>query len=91
MSVPLSVSLSGSISGRVTLKGGNPPLFPADIYLDDKVVGTSNVNGEYLIVGVRLGKHKVGAKVNLYPGNWVETLEMIPGENLRNVNIEIGK
>jgi len=87
---PLPDNLPGSISGKISLSGNRPPLIPATIYLDGRIVGASNVRGDYMITGVRRGKHKVEAKVMFFPGNSVETPDMKPGENIRDLNILIG-
>lgn len=87
---PLDDNISGSISGRVTVSGGRSPVIPATIYLDDKIVGTSSVNGNYTISNVRKGKHKVGAKILFFPGTEVTAPELVPKEDIKNLNIVIG-
>lgn len=87
---PLDDNISGSISGRVTVSGGRSPVIPATIYLDGKIVGTSNANGTYVIPNVRKGKHKVGAKILFFPGTEVTAPELAPKENIKNLNIVIG-
>ena len=87
---PLADNISGSISGRITVSGGRAPVIPATIYLDDKIVGTSSVNGNYTISNVRKGKHKVGAKILFFPGNEITAPDLAPKENIKNLNIVIG-
>lgn len=88
---PLPDNLPGSISGKVSLVGNRPPVIPATIYLDGKAVGATNVRGDYMITGVRTGKHKIGAKVMFFPGSSIDVPEMKPGENIRNLNFSIGQ
>ena len=87
---PLPDNLPGSIAGKVTLAGNRPPVIPATILLDGKSVGASNVRGDYMITGVRRGIHQVEAKVMFFPGAKITTPDMLPGENVRNLNISIG-
>lgn len=87
---PLPDNIGGSVSGKVILAGNRPPVIPATIYLDGKAVGASNVNGEYIISNVKRGKHKVEAKILFFPGTGIDTPEMVPGENVTNLNITIG-
>jgi len=87
---PLAENTPGSVSGRVTLTGNRPPVIPATIYLDGKVVGATNVRGDYFINGVRSGVHKVEAKVLFFPGGAISTPNMARGENLQNLNFTIG-
>lgn len=88
---PLPDNLGGSVSGKVSLVGNRPPVIPATIYLDGLTVGASNVTGDYIIPNVKRGKHKVEAKILFFPGNIIETTDMVPGENIQNLNITIGK
>lgn len=88
---PLPENTPGSISGKISISNNMPLLIPATIYLDDKIVGTSNLNGEYLITGVRRGAHQVSAKIMMFPGASVNTPEMAVGENIGGVNIVIGR
>jgi len=87
---PLPDNLPGSIGGTITLAGNRPPVIPATILLDGKAVGASNVRGDYLITGVIRGKHKVEAKVMFFPGAAIDTPDMLPGQNIRNLNFSIG-
>jgi hypothetical protein len=87
---PLPTNAPGSISGRVTLTGNRPPVIPATIYLDGKVVGATNVRGDYYITGVRAGKHKIEAQILFFPGTTIKTPNMARGENLENLNFTIG-
>ena len=81
----------GQISGHVIVSGDTPLLIPATIYLDGKAVGTSNIRGDYQISNVRRGVHQVEAKILLFPGSKVATPDMKPGENLKNLDILIGR
>ena len=87
---PLPDNLPGSVAGKVTLAGNRPPVIPATIYLDDKAVGASNVRGDYMVAGVRRGVHKIEARVMFFPGAAINTPDMMPGENVRNLNFSIG-
>lgn len=88
---PLPDNLGGSISGKIILSGNRPPVIPATIYLDGKAVGASNVNGEYIIPNVKKGIHKVEAKILFFPGGEVNTPNMVPGENVQNLTVQIGR
>lgn len=88
---PLPDNFPGRITGKVTFSANRPPLVPVTIYLDGRLVGASNVKGDYIINNVRRGKHKVEAKIMFFPGTTIETSEMKPGEELKNLNITIGK
>lgn len=90
MMEPLPSNLPGSISGDVKLAANYPLLMPATIYLDGRAVGVSNIRGDYYIPNVHEGKHRVEAKVLFFPGG-ASTIELVPGENLKNINILIGK
>lgn len=87
---PLPDNLPGSISGTVRLTGDRAVLVPATIYLDGKIVGASNVSGDYIIPNVMRGKHKVEARVLFFPGASIETPDMVPGEAITNLNFTIG-
>lgn len=87
---PLADNIAGRISGRVSLADGSPMLLPATIFLDDKIVGASNVLGDYLITGVRRGTHKITAKIGLYPGTSRQTIELVPGDDIKDFDIVIG-
>jgi hypothetical protein len=65
-------------------------LIPATIYLDDVKVGVSNVLGDYLILGVSRGQHKVTAQISLFPGTDRQTVDMVPGEEIKNFDLVIG-
>lgn len=86
----LPSNLGGSIVGKAQLIGGYSILVPATISLDGRTVGVSNLIGDYSIPNVHEGKHKVEAKVLFFPSG-ATSVEMVPGENLKNVNIQIGK
>ena len=88
---PLPDNLPGSISGIIRLAGNRPLLLPATIYLDGKVVGASNVTGDYIISGVSKGKHKVEAKILFFPGAAIDTPDMVPGEVIKDINFVIGQ
>jgi len=87
---PLPSNLAGSISGRVQITGNYPPLMPANISLDGRTVGISSIRGDYYIPNVREGKHKVEAKVLFFPGG-ATAVDLVRGENLKDINILIGK
>ena len=87
---PLADNVPGSISGRVTVSGGRSPVIPATIYLDGKIVGTSNTDGTYVISNVHGGQHKVGAKILFFPGTEITAPDLAPQENIKNLNIVIG-
>lgn len=86
----LPSNLAGSISGKVQLAGNYPILVPATIYLDGRNVGVSTLTGDYYIPNVHEGKHKVEAKVLFFPGGGT-AVDLVPGENLKNVSIPIGR
>lgn len=88
---PLPDNYPGRITGKVTFSGNRSPLMPVTIYLDGRIVGVSNVRGDYIINNVRRGKHKVEGRIMLFPGAAVETSDMKPGEDLKNLNLTIGK
>lgn len=87
---PLPDNLPGTISGTITLKN-RPPLIPATISLDGKIVGASNVTGNYIITGVNRGKHTVTAKILLFPAATVNSPDMVPGESITDLDITIGQ
>lgn len=87
---PLPSNLGGSITGRVRMTGGYPLLVPATVLLDGRAVGVSTLRGDYYIPNVHEGKHKVEARVLFFPGG-ATTAELVPGENLKNINILIGR
>ena len=87
---PLPSNLGGSITGKVQVAGNYPLLVPATISLDGRTVGVSNLVGDYYIPNVHEGKHKIEAKVLFFPGAAVPA-ELVPGENLKNVNVVIGR
>lgn len=87
---PLPSNVPGSIAGHVGISGNYPLLVPANIYLDDKLVTISNLKGDYYIPNVHEGKHQVGAKLMFTAGS-SKTVELVPGENINNINIVIGK
>src|SRR3990172_1571966 len=86
----LPSNVGGSVGGGVQMGGNYPLLMPATIYLDGRAIGLTNLRGDYLIPNVHEGKHKVEARVLFFPGGAVST-DLAPGENLKNVNITIGK
>lgn len=86
----LPSNLGGSISGKIQVAGNYPMLMPATISLDGRTVGVSGVRGDFTIPNVHEGKHKVEAKVLFFPGG-ESAVELVPGENIQNVNILIGK
>ena len=88
---PLPANTPGSVSGRVTLSGNRSMVIPATIYIDGKAVGATNILGEYIIDGVRRGKHKIEAKILFFPGASIDTPDMKPGENVKNLNFTIGR
>lgn len=87
---PLPSNLPGSIAGKMRLSGNYPILLPANIYIDGRLVGTTNLKGDYYIPNVHEGKHKVEAKIMFFPGGSNQA-ELVPGENLKNINIIIGR
>jgi len=86
----LPSNLPGSLSGRVQIAGNYPLLMPATISLDGRTVGVSSLRGDYYIPNVHEGKHKIGAKVLFFPGG-ATSAELVPGENLKNINVLIGR
>ncbi|KKQ18884.1 MAG: hypothetical protein US31_C0001G0071 [Berkelbacteria bacterium GW2011_GWA1_36_9] len=86
----LPSNLAGSIAGKVQVSGNYPMLMPATISLDGRTIGVSSVTGNFNIPNVHEGKHKVEAKVLFFPGG-ATNVELVPGENIKNVNIVIGK
>lgn len=86
----LPSNLPGSIAGKVQVTGNYPLLIPATIYLDGRGVAVSSVLGDYYIPNVHEGKHKVEARVLFFPGGAIST-DLVPGENLKKVNILIGR
>lgn len=86
----LPANLAGSINGNVKVAGNYPILMPANIYLDGRLVGVSNLRGDFYIPNVREGNHKVEAKVLFFPGG-SQSIDLVRGENRKNVNIVIGK
>ncbi|MCL5407726.1 MAG: M15 family metallopeptidase [Patescibacteria group bacterium] len=86
----LPSNLSGSITGKVQVAGNYPMLMPASILLDGRTVGVSSIRGDYVIPNVHSGKHKVEAKVLFFPGG-ATSVDMVPGENIKDTNIVIGK
>ena len=87
---PLASNIPGSISGKVRLSNNYPLLVPANISLDGRLIGVSTLKGDYYIPNVHEGKHKVDAKVMFFPGGTSNT-QLVPGENIKNVDIIIGK
>lgn len=85
----LAANTAGSISGHIAINS-YPILMPANIYLDDRPIGVSNLKGDYYIPNVREGKHKVEARVLFFPSS-SETVNLTRGENLEGVDISIGK
>lgn len=86
----LPSNLAGSITGKIQVTGNYPMLMPASISLDGRTIGVSSIRGDYTIPSVHSGKHKIGAKVLFFPGG--ETaVELVPGENIKGANIQIGK
>jgi len=88
---PLSENLAGRILGKISVIDGSTLLIPATIYLDGAKAGVSNIAGDYIITGVRRGAHTVTAKIGLFPGTTITTPNMVPGEDLKNLNIIIGR
>ena len=87
---PLDSNVPGVISGKVMIAGSYPILIPANIYLDGRLVSTSTLRGDYTIPNVKAGKHQVIAKIMFFPGG-ATTIEVVPGDNLKDINIIIGK
>lgn len=86
----LPSNVAGSIAGKIIVSGNYPILMPSTIFLDGRTVGVSNNNGEYYIPNVREGKHKIEAKVLYFPNASTEVV-LVPGENITNANIIVGK
>lgn len=87
---PLPSDVPGSVSGKISFAGNYPLLVPANIYLDGRLVGVSNLDGDYTIPNVHEGNHKIDAKILFFPGNGTST-QVVPGDTLKNINILIGK
>lgn len=85
----LPSNVPGSISGKVKISG-YPMLVPANIYLDGRLVSFSTLTGDYYIPNVKAGKHKVEAKIMFFPGG-ATTIEVVPGDKLKDIGILIGK
>lgn len=86
----LPSNIAGSISGKVQVAGNYPLLMPSTIYLDSRAVAISTIRGDYLIPNVHEGKHKVEARVMFFPSG-ATVADLVPGENLKDVNVMIGK
>lgn len=86
----LPSNIPGSIGGRIQFANRYPLLVPATVYLDGRAIGVSSLRGDYYIPNVHEGKHKIEARVLFFPGGAVSA-DLAPGENLKNVNILIGK
>ncbi len=78
------------VSGKVSVAGDYPLLVPATIALDGRQVAVSNIKGDYFIPNVHEGKHKIDAKIMFFPGNGT-VADVLPGDNLKDVNIVIGQ
>lgn len=87
---PLPANVPGSIAGKVKISGNYPMVMPANIYLDGRLVSISNLGGDYYIPNIKAGKHQVTAKIMFFPGG-ATTLEVVPGDKLKDINILIGK
>jgi hypothetical protein len=87
---PLPGNVPGAVTGKVKIAGNYPTLMPANIYLDGRLVSVSNLTGDYYIPNIKAGKHQISAKIMFFPGGATDT-EILPGDNLKNVNIVIGK
>ena len=87
---PLGVGATGKISGQINIKGNNNILMPAKIYLDEREVGASNVNGEYIINNVTSGDHLITAKISIFPSETIKIPTMKPGDIVENLDITIG-
>lgn len=87
---PVPSNVPGSIAGNIKISGNYPMLVPANVFLDGRVVATSNIKGDYYIPNVKEGNHKVEAKIMFFPGS-TTVAQIVPGENLKNFNILIGK
>lgn len=88
---PLPENVPGSVSGKVTLSGNRTLVIPATIFVDGKAAGATNILGDYIINGVRRGKHKIEAKILFFPGASINTPDMKPGEIVKNLNFTIGR
>lgn len=86
----LASNIAGSLTGKVQMSGSYPMLMPATISLDSRTVGVSSLRGDYYIPNVHEGKHKIEAKVLFFPGGST-SVDLVPGENLKDINISIGK
>lgn len=87
---PLPSYVPGSISGKVSIAGNYPMLVPASIFLDGRLVGVSTLRGDYYIPNIHAGNHKVEGRIMFFPGN-AATFTIVPGQNLKNINITIGR
>lgn len=87
---PLPSNLPGSIAGKVRIANNYPLLMPANILLDGRLVGISSLTGDYYIPNVHEGRHRIEAHILFFPGG-AAVAELVPGENLKNVNIIIGR
>lgn len=87
---PLPSNVPGAVAGNVKIAGSYPLLVPANVYLDGRLVSLSNLKGNYYIPNIKEGKHKIEAKIMFFPGSST-TVEVVPGDNLKNINIIIGR
>ncbi len=86
----LPSNVPGAITGKVKISGNYPMVMPANIYLDGRLVTLSNLRGDYYIPNVKEGKHNVSAKIMFFPGGATD-VQVVPGDDLKDVNILIGK
>ncbi len=87
---PIPSNVPGSIAGKIKVTGNYPILVPANIFLDEKLVGVSSLQGDYYIPNVNEGEHKVEAKVMIVPTGSTN-VKVLPGDDIKNLNIIIGK
>lgn len=87
---PIPSNVPGSVSGRIRVPGNYPILVPANVFLDDKLIGVSSLKGDYYIPNVNEGTHRVEARVMLVTSGKT-SVKLLPGEDIKNLNIIIGK
>ena len=58
--------------------------------MDEREVGASNVNGEYIINNVTSGDHLITAKISIFPSETIKIPTMKPGDIVENLDITIG-
>ena len=84
---PLPDNTPGMVSGKVSIFPNVPLMTRAVIYLDNRIAGISDLEGGYRITNVRVGHHKIKAKLLFFIDRTIDVPEMKPGENLKDINV----